>query len=585
MRAHLSTLFVPTCLLFASCAAPTAEDDVREAEGITPGVFYVLEAKHSGKVLDVAGASTADGANVQQWSRNGSAAQQWRFDPVGDGWYVIRARVSDKALDVKDRATFEGANVQQWGYVGGAHQQWRLEDAGGGYHYLRARHSGMYLDVAWAGKNDGANVAQVKFYGSDAQKWKLGPATTVSGSAIAAGDYELRMLHSGKCLDVPGSSGADGTKLQQWTCNGSDAQRFRVSPVTDGGGGAWRIVNVASGKALDITDVSVAPGARLQQWGWGGGANQRFAIEPNGDGTHRIRARHSGLVLDVWSGSTADGAPIVQWPAHDGGNQRFRFVPAKTTGGPGGPTDPGPTTPSGWKLAWSDEFDGAGLPDASKWSYDVGGHGWGNGEAQFYTDKRLENARLEGGRLIIEARRESYGGKAYTSARLVSRGRGDWLYGRFEIRAKLPGGRGTWPAIWMLPTDWKYGGWPNSGEIDIMEHVGFDPGRIHGTVHTQAYNHTIGTQKGTSLPVADATSAFHVYAAEWSPERIEIFVDGTKYFSFANEHTGSATWPFDQRFHLILNIAVGGSWGGVKGIDDGAFPQRMEIDWARVYQR
>ncbi|MCX8074050.1 MAG: glycoside hydrolase family 16 protein, partial [Clostridia bacterium] len=115
-----------------------------------------------------------------------------------------------------------------------------------------------------------------------------------------------------------------------------------------------------------------------------------------------------------------------------------------------------------WRLVWSDEFDYTGKPDSNKWGYDIGGGGWGNQELQYYTD-RLENARVENGKLIIEARRENYGGREYTSARLVSRNKGDWLYGRFEIRAKLPGGRGTWPAIWMLPTDWVYGGWPNSG--------------------------------------------------------------------------------------------------------------------------
>jgi beta-glucanase (GH16 family) len=187
--------------------------------------------------------------------------------------------------------------------------------------------------------------------------------------------------------------------------------------------------------------------------------------------------------------------------------------------------------------------------------------------------------------LIIEARREEYGGRPYTSARLLSRDSGNWLYGRFEVRAKLPGGRGAWPAIWMLPTDWKYGSWPASGELDIMEMVGWDPGVIHGSVHTAAYNHTIGTQKTAQRWVADATSAFHTYVAEWTPERIDIFVDDTRYFTFNNEHAGSAKWPFDQRFHMLLNVAVGGSWGAVRGIDDAAFPQRMEIDYVRVYQR
>ena len=148
-----------------------------------------------------------------------------------------------------------------------------------------------------------------------------------------------------------------------------------------------------------------------------------------------------------------------------------------------------------WRLVWSDEFEYTGLPDAAKWSYDVGGHGWGNKELQYYTERRKENARVENGLLIVEARRDGWEGHEYTSARLVSKGKGDWTYGRIEVRAKVPSGRGTWPAIWMLPTGKTYGAWPNSGEIDIMEHVVSDPDVIHASVNTRAYQHVISTQK------------------------------------------------------------------------------------------
>ncbi len=237
-----------------------------------------------------------------------------------------------------------------------------------------------------------------------------------------------------------------------------------------------------------------------------------------------------------------------------------------------------------YELVWSDEFDKDGLPDSARWSYDVGGGGWGNNELQYYTYKRLENARIENGKLIIEARKESYLGSNYTSARLVSKYKGDWLYGNVEVRAKIPGGIGTWAAIWMLPTDWIYGSWPKSGEIDIMEHVGYDEGNIHATIHTEAYNHTLGTQKGGTMMVNDALDTFHVYKAKWSPEKIEFYVDDTRYFTFNNEHTGYTTWPFDKRFHLLLNLAVGGNWGGAQGVDPSAFPARMEIDYVRIYQ-
>lgn len=234
-------------------------------------------------------------------------------------------------------------------------------------------------------------------------------------------------------------------------------------------------------------------------------------------------------------------------------------------------------------LVWSDEFDYTGLPNAAKWTCEEGGHGWGNNELQYYTMNRSQNARVENGVLIIEAIRETYNGREYTSARLITTGKGDWLYGRFEVRAKVPGGRGIWPAIWMLPTDNAYGGWPASGELDIMEHVGYEPTKIFGTAHTQAYNGKIGTQKGSSATGSDWESAFHVYAIEWSPSKVDFLVDENKYYTFNNEGTWEK-WPFDKRFHFILNVAVGGTWGGAQGVDPLIFPRRMEIDYVRVYQ-
>ena len=239
-----------------------------------------------------------------------------------------------------------------------------------------------------------------------------------------------------------------------------------------------------------------------------------------------------------------------------------------------------------YQLVWSDEFDYTGLPDPEKWGYDTGGHGWGNNELQLYTDSG--NAIVADGRLVIEARKEEKDGMAYTSARLVTRNKGDWLYGKIEVRAKLPSGRGTWPAIWMLPTDWAYGDWPASGEIDIMEHVGYDPDNVLGSVHTQAYNHVKGTQKSGGLKVPGARDAYHIYAIEWLPDRIKFLIDGEPYFEFdpaAYKTTITAEqWPFDKPFHLLINIAVGGNWGGAKGVDDSIFPQTLEVDYVRVYQ-
>lgn len=238
-----------------------------------------------------------------------------------------------------------------------------------------------------------------------------------------------------------------------------------------------------------------------------------------------------------------------------------------------------------WVLVWSDEFNIPGLPDENKWSYDVGGGGWGNNELQYYTQKREENARIEDSTLIIEMRKVAFQENDYTSARLVSKNKGDWLYGRLEVCAKLPSGKGTWPAIWMLPTDWEYGQWPASGEIDIMEHVGYDQGVIHATVHTADLNHTKGTQVGKSITVDDCSDQFHVYSIEWSAGKIDAFVDGNKYFTFENSGEGYETWPFNKRFHLLLNIAFGGDWGGAQGIDNSIVSARFYIDYVRVYQK
>ena len=238
----------------------------------------------------------------------------------------------------------------------------------------------------------------------------------------------------------------------------------------------------------------------------------------------------------------------------------------------------------GWKLVWSDEFDQNGAPDPAKWGYEKGLIR--NGEKQYYSDQRRENARVEDGKLIIEARKETLGGGQFSSASLISRAHGEWTYGRVEVRAKLPDARGTWPAIWMLPADHGQVPWPKCGEIDIMEHVGHDPGLIHGTLHSEAFNHIKHTQRSATLKVATASSEFHTYSMDWSAERIDMHIDGKTYATFDRKPADTtAEWPFNKPFYLILNLAVGGSWGGQKGVDESAFPQRMEVDYVRVYQK
>jgi beta-glucanase (GH16 family) len=241
-----------------------------------------------------------------------------------------------------------------------------------------------------------------------------------------------------------------------------------------------------------------------------------------------------------------------------------------------------------YQLVWADEFNYNGLPDSIKWSFDTDGNSWqwGNNELQYYTADREENATVRNGFLHIIARKEDGFTQPYTSARLITKGKGDWLYGRIEVKAKLCGGKGAWPAIWMLPTDSEYGAWPTSGELDIMEHVGYEPDSVYFTIHTENYNHTKGTQQGNAVFLPDAEEAFHCYAIEWTPESCTFLLDKEEVFQFEKaKQAGSGEWPFDKRFHLLLNVAVGGNWGGKHGVDESMFPCTLQVDYVRVYQK
>lgn len=249
-----------------------------------------------------------------------------------------------------------------------------------------------------------------------------------------------------------------------------------------------------------------------------------------------------------------------------------------------------------YQLVWSDEFEGTSI-DESKWSYDLGDGcdinpdgslcGWGNNELEYYTD-REENAYIADGKLVITAKKETplyLGEHQYTSARLVTKNKGDWKYGRIDVRAKMPIGQGIWPAIWMLPTDNVYGGWPKSGEIDIMEYIGSEPNSYFGTIHYGHENWTYNTQF-LELPPEEGTFAddFHVFTVLWNENCVAFQMDGMDVgVPNTRSTTLPSTFPFDQNFHILLNVAVGGNLPGNPDAST-VFPQSMEVDYVRVYQ-
>lgn len=244
--------------------------------------------------------------------------------------------------------------------------------------------------------------------------------------------------------------------------------------------------------------------------------------------------------------------------------------------------------PAGWELVWYDEFIGNAL-DLTKWEYEVNANGGGNNELQYYTD-RPENLWVSDGFLTIQALKETYTGSGgtrnYTSARIRTANKGDWKYGRFEIKAKLPYGQGIWPAIWMLPTDWIYGGWAASGEIDIMELIGHEPNRVYATLHyggTPPNNRHAGSS--ISLDSGNFAMDFHVFTLEWHESRMDWYVDGALYYTAMEWNTNGYDFPapFDQRFHLLLNVAVGGNWPGNPD-NTTVFPQHMVVDYVRVFK-
>lgn len=395
---------------------------------------------------------------------------------------------------------------------------------------------------------------------------------TAAASVTAGQVYNLINTNSGNALDIAGGGVADGTNVQVWTINGNAAQLWRLDANADG---SYTLINPQSAKALDVAWAGTADGTNVAIANPNGGGAQKWRLNPVGNAYTLINV-NSGKALDVAAASTAPGANVQIWTPNGTGAQQWELRPLAAAGG--------------WKLVWSDEFNGSAI-DTSKWSFEVNALGGYNNELQYYT-ARPENARIEDGHLVIEARKENYtsseGTRGYTSARMRTLNKGDWLYGRMEARIKLPGGQGIWPAFWMLPTDNKYGAWAASGEIDIMEAINLNANNnnVYGSIHFGGVspNNTHITV-GYGLPDS-AINNYHVYAVEWEPTQIRWYVDGALYSTQSSWWSAGGAYPapFDQRFHILLNLAVGGNW---PGNPDGStvFSQQMDVDYVRVYQK
>jgi len=283
---------------------------------------------------------------------------------------------------------------------------------------------------------------------------------------------------------------------------------------------------------------------------------------------------------DEWAnyGFTVNGQDIEQ--SYCGGSCDSICGDSNGSGDDGGDNN---TENEEYVLIWSDEFNENDI-DINKWNFQIGtgNWGWGNGEHQYYTD-RNENAYIEDGKLIIKAIYENYSGSSYTSARMTTKNKGDFLYGKIKASIKVPSAGGTWPAFWMMPTESVYGGWPNSGEIDIMEHYGCDPGAVHATVHNNTYNWNGGIPPTSYSMSTSSTSEFHEYELEWTENELKFFVDGTWIGSYYNQNNGWQQWPYDQEFYIILNLAIGSHFMPCETQDE-LLPQRYEIDYVRVYE-
>lgn len=554
-------------------------------QDIVSGGIYTVINSYSARALDVADGKTNDGANVHVWTRYDIPSQYWKVDVNSNGTYTLTNQNSRKVLDVSGAQTADGTNVQIWTSYGNGAQQWEFNANGDGTYTLINPNSGKALNVEGGQPADGANVGILTSNGAARQKWQFvlvqaPPATDVAASStpgIVPGEiYTLTNSYSARALDVADGKTNDGANVHVWTRYDIPSQYWKIDINNNG---TYTLTNQNSTKVLDVAGAQTADGTNVQIWSNNGSGAQQWKFNRNGDGTYTLINENSGKALNVEGVLPADGANVDISTSNGAARQKWQLVKVQAS------------TLANWRLVWSDEFNGTSI-DTSKWSFEENALGGYNNESQYYTS-RPENARVENGHLVIEARKERFTGpdgtRDYTSARLRTLNKGDWLYGRIEARIKLPYGQGLWPAFWMLPTDNKYGKWAASGEIDILEAVNSNAAggnTMYGSLHYGGVDpNNVFTTIGYT-PASSIVDNYHTYAVEWEPTEVRWYIDNVRH-SVQNKWWsagGPFPAPFDQRFHVLLNVAVGGNWPGNPDAST-TFPQRMEVDYVRVYQK
>ncbi len=402
------------------------------------------------------------------------------------------------------------------------------------------------------------------------------------------------LAHPGSCMDAQSGGTSDGTQIQEYACNGTGSQSYRLD---DAGNGAFYIVNTQANKCVDVNARGTADGTKIQLWDCNQTSAQTFVSRDAGNGFINFVNTNSDKCLDVAGDNPNNGTLVQLWDCNGTSAQIWNPTVIGTSSGggttSGGGSSGGSSTEPGWTLVWSDEFNaanGTGV-DSSKWSFDTGGSGWGNSELEYYTSG-TSNAVQENGSLVITATTAGasnyscwYGTCQYTSARLNTSGKFSQQYGRFESRIQIPEGQGVWPAFWMLGDNIGSAGWPACGEIDVMENIGSTPDTTYGTTHGPGPGNYPGV--GLSGPYNGGTvmgNAFHIYAVEWEANSVSFSVDGNTYWTVTpSSLPGGASWVWDQPFFVILNFAVGGQWPGNPN-GTASFPQHMLVDYVRVYK-